>query len=459
MSVDEYLQQIYYHFQTLVLEPQQLSPLLLPDPMINRRLPALQQELQRYGTPQQLNALINANNGRNEIHALNNLVAALLRYIRDVAPSSKLASVDLVVEYFQALCTAFNNPKLAPKLTLTVVEMTKFAMALCKQCDRATGGGENGFPRLTFLKSALTSVFTGVVMEMKQEFTTNPNYVIDPALHPTDRKCIIVFLVNQLCRVYFTIGAPMSCANIFLNLRTIPLAWGSFSLALQLEYKYWLGRYYLINQNLVQAYDALKWAWDHCPHVPGPNHTRILRYLVPCGLVLGKKLNFNSVLADRTILQLYQPLYHHLARGNIYAFNAHLHQHEAIFTQHQVLTLLVSKTQILIVRNLFRKIYLNLGASPKLHYDALLVGLRVAATPSLGQPPLPALYDFFSHTSGQTGPQNDLLLENILVALIDQGLMKAHIFNSLRLANCAKTDDKAWVHVPTVYRTRFVQKQ
>jgi hypothetical protein len=140
--------------------------------------------------------------------------------------------------------------------------------------------------------------------------------------------------------------------------------------------------------------------------------------------MIGKKPNFKAIKATwltttpRFII-MYQQMLKAINAGDFSLFNSIVAQNTKFLKETNLLLVLQSKCPILIVRNLFKRIW-TLSSKPlTLNYDTLVALMRLTG------------FDFSI---------DDLLVENLLVSLIDQNLLKGKIFPRLRVVSLAKSN-------------------
>jgi len=172
------------------------------------------------------------------------------------------------------------------------------------------------------------------------------------------KKWGMMFLVNQLFKIYFKIGNLHLCKPL---IRAIDSSTNKdeFPLAQQVTYKYYVGRKAMFDSNYVQADEHLSFAYENCHKQKRNNLRSILIFLVPVKMLLGK-LPPLQLLEDHNLHQ-FADVSIALKNGNLKALNAALTKHEKFFI-HTGTYLIIEKLKSIAFRTLFRKVHLILGS-------------------------------------------------------------------------------------------------
>ncbi|KAK9486054.1 hypothetical protein V1527DRAFT_464978 [Lipomyces starkeyi] len=384
----------------------------------------------------------------------NEFVVSYVTFLRDVDPYDLAESYPLIEKLFTDLQVAFSNRR-GVILTPIVGKLTGFVTTLAISLDSekysngdeismdihaSNGGTGELMPRTSELAKVLLKMFNSI----RGERMTNENTEIS-------KKDVILYVAVLLCRAYFKLNQPSASANVFSNIHTANIAFSRYPRSQRVTYRYYLGRFYFLRQELLRARAHLLWAFSNCHSSAVSNQRAILTYLIPSNLLLGVGTRPQLYeIAGETLREAFGPLEMALRRGDLYAFNEHLVRYFDWFVAKKMFLLLRSKAEIIIFRNLFRRIDVMVAAStpPResgskrpndLTYDDLLVGIRLstrqndltlASHAAIASPDSPAIlpYSNFAEMSWTYGD-----VENICISLIDQGFMKANIYARSRL--------------------------
>jgi hypothetical protein len=174
------------------------------------------------------------------------------------------------------------------------------------------------------------------------------------------------------------------------------------------------------------------------------NAMKILEYLLPVSLVLGKNPNFNYIsqtfpISNETqFVNIYHHLQIHIKAGNINQYFEVINQHQEYLKQKNVLLMLSNKSKILLLRNLVKKIWIIRGRPSSLYYDDVIVGLRVSGG---------------THIQQFVEEIDDFIIENIFISLIDQNLLRGKILPRSRKVALSRTT--TFNKVDEMYYKRF----
>ncbi|CAG0894758.1 unnamed protein product [Cyprideis torosa] len=164
-------------------------------------------------------------------------------------------------------------------------------------------------------------------------------------------------LVNELIRIYFRINCLNLCRPLIRAIDQSALK-DRFPLSHRITYMYFVGRKAMFDSNYKQADEYLSYAFIHCHKSCTKNKRLILLHLIPVKLILG-------VIPKQDLLQKYNlPQFSEVVTsvrtGNLRLFNQTLNQHQAFFIQSGIY-LILEKAKIIVLRNLFKKIYILTG--------------------------------------------------------------------------------------------------
>ena len=354
------------------------------------------------------------------------LVVSYLLLCKDVDPWSILQSHDLYLSFFNALSMAFMNSQYGESLCPLFQETVGHIIPMVKRVDLVLNrldGKKN--KRLVFVSTVLSRVFNHL-----------------RALKGSPRKKeLIIFIVNHLNSVYFTIGNPLLCANIFANVNLLELKFQRFPMSQQVQYRYILARYYIIKNQLSKAHHHLSWSFRHCLK-GSTNLIRILRYLVPVSMLIGKNPSKQVLMRFPELQAMYGPLVIHSINGNQFEFQRHLFLNQHYFKSRGLLVLLSQRSRILLFRNLALKVFQTCDVN-RLPYAKLQVAFAKSLRTSTEQSSTfgnQALYQTLNE------PVDLAFVQNVCCSLIENDMVKGNVVASSRLVILSKSNP-----FPSVY--------
>lgn len=344
----------------------------------------------------------------NDWLAFNEMIKQFIRLSSQLNPWSLLESFDLYGLFVDSLSIAFNNTR-GGSLILVVRQTINFVTPMANKLDLQFHYKENqGKLRLSWLASVLLKIFNNIRSQTNDENMT--------------KSRIIVFISVKLCLTYFKIDNPLLCRNVFSNINNLQLSMSKFPKPEIIQYRYYLAMFYLIKDQLIDSYQHLSWCLVNCPPLY-PNALRILQLLLPISILIGKSPNFDYLTqqfgSDKEFIHIYKEIFKAIKRGNFQAYNQLLQQNYDYFKSMNLLIVLENKSIILIVRNLFNRVWDYLGNPLSIGYDSLILALQL---------------------SKFSVKLDDLIIENLLISLIDQNLLKGKVFPRLRLVSLARTN-------------------
>lgn len=383
--------------------------------------------------------------------AMNLVIVSFVHLANQLEPWSLLESFDLYSRYLNDLSIAFTNKARGHLLTPLLEDLIEFIIPLASRLDHQLLLKEkHRKPRLTYVASVLLRIFNSI------------RSLLGAGDHiEMMKKSIMLYIGARLCLVYFRLGNPLLCRNVFSNMNNANLQFHSYPMNQQLQYRYYLAKFYMVKYQFVDAFQHFSWCLQHCP----PNHlqnnlnvTKILRDYLPVSIVLGKRPrieNFKSFFYTSqaqcpAFLDLYGQIVETVNRGSLFDFHQLInHPPNYEFLKLHYLLLFISiKTCVVILRNLVRKVWLAQGKHPRLDYDAIKVALEL----SLNGISINAVPAQTSLAQKPSAPVDDLIVENCLITLIDQNLLKGKLFPRLRVVSLSKT-----VAFPSVDSINFVK--
>ncbi|WPK23512.1 hypothetical protein PUMCH_000753 [Australozyma saopauloensis] len=377
----------------------------------------------------------NWNNG--DWSAFETVVKSYVRLCNQMNPWSRLESFDLFSTYLNDISVAFSNKTRGHLLAPLFRDIVETIVPMAKQLDMQMLIIElHRKLRLTYVAAIILKGFNHI------RSLLGANDHIEAR-----KKSIMLFLGGKLCLIYFIISNPLLCQNVFSNMNNANLHISAFPKNEQMFYRYYLAKFYMVKYQFVDAYQHLTWCLHNLPSnyvKDQKNTTIILRDLIPLGIILGKRPNLQSFqqryysLAAHTPLffSLYAQLLGAIKSGSFQRLHAILNDSAnfQFLKQNSLQIIVASKSFVLTLRNLVRLVWRLGGRVNRLNYDQIAQALEF----SLGG------LDIASVTSQMATSfpvsSNNLIVENCLVTLIDQNLLRGKVFPRLRVASLAKTD-------------------
>lgn len=164
----------------------------------------------------------------------------------------------------------------------------------------------------------------------------------------------MLYLVNQLLKVYFRINKLHLCRPLIRAIDSSPL-WYQFPLAQQITYRYFVGRKAMFDSDYRMADEYLSFAFQKCHRKSRKNKRLILTYLIPVKMLLGY-MPTRNLLQKYDLLQFWD-LTSVVKNGDLRGIDRIMEMHETFFISAGIY-LIVEKLKLIAYRNLFRKVYL-----------------------------------------------------------------------------------------------------
>lgn len=361
--------------------------------------------------------------------AMNEVVISFIRLSNQLNAWSLMESFDLFGQYLNDLSIAFNNNSRGYLLSYLIKDTVGIIIPMATKLDYLLYYKENcRKPRLTYIAALILKIFNNIRSQL------GAGDQIEAM-----KKSIILYMGVQLCLIYFKIDNPLLCRNIFSNMNNAQLKFSSFPMNEQLQYRYYSGKFCFIKHQFIDAYHHFQWCLAHCPVLDHPNVTRIIKYLLPIAIIIGKIPKFDTFLMlyqGRPVpffIPVYQQLCAAITLGNLHQFNSCLNE-PTTYQFLKLLNMLVplnSKANLLILRNLVKRIWLCTDRQSRLDFDYVKVGLALLLQPN-------DQFVAMNHLL-ETG-DDDATIENIFVTLIDQNLIRGKLFLKLRGVSLSKTN-------------------
>ncbi|CAI1708497.1 hypothetical protein SEUBUCD646_0O00880 [Saccharomyces eubayanus] len=361
-----------------------------------------------------------------------------LKYSRDVDPWSVWASSDLIFEFYQCLinCLINDNAPHIEALIPVAIRETEFIIALAHKLDSFhLQLHTRNHQFLSHTSSILSRLFN----------STKPPRGNGSSKTIPGKQRILLYLVNKLNNIYFRIESPQLCSNIFKNFqpKSMLAHFNEYQINQQIEYRYLLGRYYLLNSQVHNAFVQFNEAFQSLLNLPLTNQaivrngSRILNYMIPTGLVLGKIVKWEPLrpFVSQETIDNWNTLYRFVRLGNIQSVNHWLRHNERHLCARQLLVVLLEKLPMIAYRNLVKtviKIWTTEWGQNKLPYSLIERALKLSIGPAYEDN---TAQDFTIYN----GIHSSKNVENVLVTLINLGFLRANCFPQLQLCVVKKT--------------------
>ncbi|RLV93382.1 Nuclear mRNA export protein THP1 [Spathaspora sp. JA1] len=349
--------------------------------------------------------------------AFSNVVSSFIKLSSELDPWSLLVSFDLYTSYISDLSIAFSNNRYGWLLSNVVKQSINIILPGAIKLDLQLYYQEHGGKyRLNYLASIILKMFNNI----RSQINDINKY----------KRDIILCLGNKLCFIYTRINQPLLCRNIFSNMNNTNLNLNTdFSNLEQLQYRYYLAKFYLIKYQLLDSFNHLQWCLLNTSGVK--NLRLVLKLLIPISLIIGKIPNFNYIkqaLAeeDQSWINMYYQLSILVRLGDLPGCLELINNHQQYLKSNNLLLLLENKLQILIMRNSIKQKWIMLNKPNILDYDSIKLDDN----------------------------DDDYIIENVLVTLIDQNLIKGKIFTKLRKVALSKNEP--FPNVYEIYKVKFL---
>ncbi|EJT42723.1 THP1-like protein [Saccharomyces kudriavzevii IFO 1802] len=366
------------------------------------------------------------------------MCTSYLKYARDVDPWSLWSSSDLIFEFYQCLINCLINDS-APHIDALIpvaTRETEFVIVLADKLDAfhlQLHTRDHQF--LSHISSILSRLFN----------STKPPRGNASSEDIPGKQQILLYLVNKLNNIYFRIESPQLCSNIFKNFqpKSMFAHFSEYRIDQQIEYRYLLGRYYLLNSQVQNAFVQFNEAFQSLLSLPLTNRatirngSRILNYMIPTGLVLGKMVRWEPLrpfVAQETI-DTWNTLYRYVRFGNVQGVNLWLRHNERHLCARQLLIVLLEKLPMITYRNLIKTvitIWTTEWGQNKLPYPLIERALQLSIGQAYEDPTVREITIY-------NGIHSSKNVENVLVTLTNLGFLRANCFPQLQLCVVKKT--------------------
>jgi len=243
--------------------------------------------------------------------------------------------------------------------------------------------------------------------------------IVDRSALNVSKKMGCLFLIVHLFKIYFRINNLRLCSNLVTIVKNpnFPKL-DVFPPAQTVAYNFYLGRLMIFEEQYDKAEECLDFALAHCSSLHVANKRRILQFLIPVKLLVGKYPQ--PRLLQKYKLEQFESLIHAIRTGNLKSFNESLEKHQEYYIKRGTF-LILEKLKTFVYRNLFRKV--ERYANPEYHGDA-----KSAAAATAGkQKRLLQLTALQAALAINDLKMDSDELECILANLVYQGYIKGYI--------------------------------
>jgi hypothetical protein len=392
---------------------------------------SLQAELQAHDNDSIANLVQSENLFDGDWPAFGGLVESYLKLCRDIDPSSVLKSNDLLLVFFNDLTVSVMNNNFGNHLAKLLHHTTNYVFPLIRRLDLILNEHIKGkkFQRLIFLSTCLSKLFN----HLRSLKGWN------------EKKSLILFIVNRLNKIYFIIDNPLLCANIFSNMNLLNLNFQNFPKLQQCEYRFILGKFYLIKHKLFKSYYHLNWVYTHLHQADEKNRLKVLRFLIPMSLLVGRIPSKHLISQYNEFHSTYKPSIIDLINGNYLGFQSSLFENQAYFQSHDLLIILSTKSKLIIFKNLLANILkTNISLSPndpnafKIPYSSISLALLKSIGTNEQQDHLFGTHHMFKFPIPESPQAQAFFVENVCISVIENDLMKGNILSKIQILILSK---------------------
>lgn len=410
-----------------------------------------------YYDDRQLDDMVESNNFYSgKWRRFNIMIASLLKYCQDIDPWSSWNSCDVIFQFYSDLNNCIlNDTYPVDELIDIFIENTEYIIPLAEYLDANYRYLQvKRFQFLSYTSSIISKTFNSIksqhivsnVTSQDQNIRTDQLAQVQKL---SKKQTILLYLVNKLNNIYFKIHSPQLCSNIFRNFKpkSSVKSFTEYPVWQQIEYRYLLGRFYLLNNRVSNSFVQLNKSFtllfesyrimgviDH--PISKRNLQRILRYLVPVGLIMGKLPNLSLVSKIMTDELNYGQLIEYVRSGNICKMNQWIKSNEIILRKRHLLLILLEKLSIITYRYLLRRVIKIWSIEQQLNrlpYEVFERCLKLSINDSN------ETGDSTTTTTIFNGIHRSENVENILVTLINLGYLRGNCFPLLRLCVFQRT--------------------
>ncbi|KAM9912407.1 hypothetical protein OXX69_002595 [Metschnikowia pulcherrima] len=373
--------------------------------------------------------------------AFEKVMASFVCLCTQMNPWSLLESFDLYAIYLSDITIAFMNKKRGHILTKLLEDVLKQILPMAKQLDYLMLSKEmHHKPRLSFVAATLLKIFNSIRSQLGAEDTSE-----------AIKKSAMLFISGKLCQTYFQLSNPLLCQNVFSNMNNAKLSFGTYHPNQQLQYRYYLAKFYIAKYEFVDAHGHLHWCLTHLPDnyfVDHSNVTKLLREYLPVCILLGRRPNFANLSRKfysapskcPNFFAIYADLANAILSGNFSRLHDLLNNvhYASILKSNKFISSFCSKAFLITLRNLVKSIWIAQGKKMRLEYDVVRQGLSISLN-GLELTSVSTIDSSPRRCSEAFPPLDDYAVENCLITLIDQNLLRGKVFPRLRVVSLAKS--------------------
>ena len=147
------------------------------------------------------------------------------------------------------------------------------------------------------------------------------------------KKAAVLFIVNELFRIYFRLNTLRLCKNVAKPTEAKKLH-ELGTMGQMVTYKYFSGRLCLFEDNFIAAEEHLEYAYNNCPNNAIHNKHCILRYLIPIKLYRGK-LPTIQLLQEYKLVEFINVV-DSIRKGDLRVFNDALLEYQHLFIRYVI---------------------------------------------------------------------------------------------------------------------------
>ncbi|KAM3432810.1 hypothetical protein MY4824_006327 [Beauveria thailandica] len=307
-----------------------------------------------------------------------------LVFWRDIDFDDLAAAHQRLAGLVNSCATAFAHPSYGGMLlqaSMSLSEMlARLTLMLNRRPDlmrklRAGGGAGAGDEDKSIAESSaeiIQKIFTTCLTDRSSPRCSRPE----------GKKTGVYMFANLVLKLLFACRRTHLARMIFVNIASISPPLRLYPAAQRVTFLYYLGRFNFANHHACRAALCLEAAYRQTPAAFRAHRARILTYLIPSNMLLGRFPS--AALLDRpeaaeTLAPVFRPLCRAVRAGHFVAFQAHLATHERWLLERGLLLPLASRLRPLLWRSLSRRAFL-LTYVPPPPAEAASSSRRAAAT-------------------------------------------------------------------------------
>merc|ERR1712130_655704 len=190
-----------------------------------------------------------------------------------------------------------------------------------------------------------------------------------------------LFVIGHLFKIYFKINNLRLCTNLMTSVNNPNFPnFNKFPKAQIVTYNYYVGRIKVFEEQYEDAETFLIQAFNMCARGHFRNKRKILQFLIPVKLLLGKFPKNRLLLKYK--LHQFEQIIRAVTTGNLKHFKQAMEEHQEFFIKKGIFLMLEKLTKY-IYRNLFKKVhnfcqsYCQEGKKNQLRLNMLLAALNM----------------------------------------------------------------------------------